>query len=129
MISSPYEKYRQSAVQTAPSQLLIMLYDGAIRFVKGGIEGIKEQDVQKSNEFFKKAQDIVSELRASLDYSYEVSQNLSSLYEYVNYLLIEANIKKRAQQAEEALGYLVELREAWSQAAKLNTGNSDHVTG
>lgn len=129
MISSPFEKYRQSAVQTAPSQLLIMLYDGAIRFVKGGIEGITGQEVQKSNEFFKKAQDIVSELRASLDYSYDVSHNLSSLYEYVNYLLIEANIKKNVQPAEEALGYLVELRETWSQAAKLTTGNSEHVTG
>ncbi|WP_408892918.1 flagellar export chaperone FliS [Paenibacillus taichungensis] len=129
MITSPYEKYRQSAVQTAPSQLLIMLYDGSIRFVKGGIEGIKEQDVQKSNEYFKKAQDIVSELRVSLDYSYDISHNLSSLYEYVNYLLVEANIKKIVQPAEEALGYLVDLRETWSQAAKLTTGNSDHVTG
>ncbi|WP_106767242.1 flagellar export chaperone FliS [Paenibacillus faecalis] len=120
MISSPYDKYRQSSVQTStPAQLLLMTYDGAIRFCRGGLDGLKAQDYEKANTFLNKTQTIVSELIVTLDYNFEVSKGLASLYEYINYLLIQANIKKDTAPAEEALGYLVELRETWSQAAKM----------
>ncbi|MUG23700.1 flagellar export chaperone FliS [Paenibacillus macerans] len=126
MITSPYEKYRQSSVTTStPSQLLIMLYDGAIRFIRGGIEGIKERDFDKTNTLLNKAQAIVTELMVTLDHSYEISQNLTSLYDYINRQLLQANVKKEAAPAEEALGYLLELREAWVQAAKLTGATAE----
>ena len=119
MMTSPYDKYKQSSVQTStPAQLLIMLYDGAIRFVRGAIGSIELKDYSKTNEFMSKAQAIISELRATLNHSYEISGQLDKLYEYMNYLLIDANIKKESKPAEEALGYLLELRESWMQAAR-----------
>ncbi|WP_433707480.1 flagellar export chaperone FliS [Paenibacillus illinoisensis] len=123
MITSPYEKYRQSSVQTStPEQLLIMLYDGAIRFIRAGIDGLKHQDLEKINLNLGKAQTIVSELMSTLDSSYEVSKGLSALYEYVNHLLTQSNVKKESEPAEEALGYLTELRATWAQAMKVTTG-------
>ncbi|WP_418039486.1 flagellar export chaperone FliS [Paenibacillus xylanilyticus] len=123
MITSPYEKYRQSSVQTStPEQLLIMLYDGAIRFIRAGIDGLKHQDLEKINLNLGKAQTIVSELMSTLDSSYEVSKGLSALYEYVNHLLTQSNVKKESEPAEEALGYLTELRATWVQAMKVTTG-------
>lgn len=120
MITSPYEKYRQSSVQTAtPEQLVVMLYDGAIRFIRTAMQGMDVQDVEKTNLHFGKAQTIISELMSTLDQSYEVSKNLFALYEYINFLLIEANIKKDKTKAEEALGYLLELRETWVEASKI----------
>lgn len=120
LITSPYEKYRQSSVQTStPGQLLLKLYDGAIRFIKAGMEGLKQNDIQLANLNLGKAQTIVSELISTLDSSYEVSTGLSALYEYVIHLLVEANIKKSIESAEEALGYLTELRETWAEAVKL----------
>ncbi|SEU14378.1 flagellar export chaperone FliS [Paenibacillus sp. NFR01] len=120
MISSPYDKYRQSSIQTSsPSQLLLMLFDGAIRFGKTAIDGIDTADHNKASVNFGKAQAIVSELRATLDRSYEVSNGLAAMYEYINYLFIESNIKKSKQQAEEAIGYLQELRQTFAEAAKL----------
>lgn len=122
MITSPYEKYRQSSVQTStPGQLLIMLYDGAIRFIRAGIDGLKQKDLEKINLNLGKAQTIVSELMSTLDSSYEVSKGLSALYDYVNYLLAQSNVKKVSEPAEEALGYLTELRETWVQAIKVTT--------
>ncbi|PYE50640.1 flagellar export chaperone FliS [Paenibacillus barcinonensis] len=120
MITSPYDKYRQSSVQTSnPAQLVIMLYDGAIRFIKTAIAGIQQQDIEKTNLNLGKAQTIISELMSTLDQSYDVSKNLFSLYEYTNYLLIEANIQRDESKAEEAVGYLSELRETWIQASKI----------
>ncbi|MBB3130899.1 flagellar protein FliS [Paenibacillus rhizosphaerae] len=123
MITSPYEKYRQSSVQTSPSQLLLMLFDGAIRFTRSGIEGLNKRDFQKVNNSLGKSQTIIYELIATLDTSYEVSKSLAALYEYINHLLIEANVKKNAIPAEEALGYLTDLRETFAEAAKITSGS------
>lgn len=123
MITSPYDKYRQSAVQTSsPSQLLLMLFDGAIRFAKTGIEGIDEHDYEKVSTFLGKTQSIVNELLATLDRSYDVAKTLAPLYEYINYLFIQSNIKKSKAEAEEAIGYLVDLRQTFAQAAKMTAG-------
>ncbi|MEI2283226.1 flagellar export chaperone FliS [Paenibacillus polysaccharolyticus] len=123
MITSPYDKYRQSSVQTStPAQLVIMLYDGAIRFVKTGMEGLEQKDIEKVNLNLGKAQTIVSELMSTLDHSYDISKNLYFLYEYTNHLLVEANIRKDLTKAEEALGYLIDLRETWLQASKIAVG-------
>ncbi|CAH1054237.1 flagellar export chaperone FliS [Paenibacillus pseudetheri] len=122
MLTSPYEKYRQSSIQTStPAQLVVMLYDGAIRFVRTAMDGLRKHDLEKTNLNLGKAQTIISELMSTLDYTYEISKNLYSMYEYTNFLLVEANIRKDLVKAEEALGYLTELRETWLQASKIAT--------
>jgi len=90
-----------------------MLYDGAIRFVKLGIAGIEERDINKANSSLIRAQRIVNELMASLNTSVPIAATLMGIYDYINRRLIEANIKKSKAPAEEVLEYLVELREAW----------------
>lgn len=123
LITSPYDKYRQSSVQTSnPAQLVIMLYDGAIRFVKTAIDGLTQKDNEKTSLNLGKAQTIISELMSTLDRSYDISKSLHSLYEYTNYLLVEANIRKDVTKAEEAVGYLTDLRETWLQASKIAAG-------
>lgn len=88
-------KYLQNTVQTAtPGQLLIMLYDGAIRFCRQGIEAIREQRYSDANTSLLRVQDIVSEFVITIDRSNPISENLLHLYEYFNMRLIEANMKK-----------------------------------
>lgn len=109
----------ESTVQTAtPAQLLIMLCDGAIRFCRLGIEALKVNNYQEANTNLVKVQDIISEFIITLDRSAAVSDGLLKLYEYFGYRLIEANTKKATEPAEEVLGYLVDLKETWMQAAK-----------
>jgi flagellar protein FliS len=112
-------KYLQNSIQTAtPGQLLIMLYDGAIRFCRQGIEAIKEQRYSDANTSLLKTQDIISEFIITIDRSNPISENLLNLYEYFNTRLIEANMKKEIEPAEEVLGHLIDLKETWIQAAK-----------
>jgi flagellar protein FliS len=112
-------KYLQNSIQTAtPGQLLIMLYDGAIRFCRQGIEAIKEQRYSDANTSLLKTQDIITEFIITIDRSSSISENLLSLYEYFNTRLIEANMKKDIEPAEEVLGHLIDLKETWMQAAK-----------
>jgi flagellar protein FliS len=106
-----------------------MLYDGAIRFIKTAIVSMQQQDIEKTNLNLGKAQTIISELMSTLDQSYDVSKNLFSLYEYTNYLLVEANIQRDESKAEEAVGYLSELRETWVQASKMVAGQGEQSAG
>ncbi|MDP9699850.1 flagellar protein FliS [Paenibacillus intestini] len=123
MITSPYDKYKQNSVQTStPGQLVIMLYDGALRFVKAGLDGIETKDYYKANMNLGKAQTIISELMSTLNQAYPVAKDLFALYEYMNHLLIQANIKKDKSLGEEAIGYLLELRETWVLVNKQTAG-------
>ncbi|MDQ8734015.1 flagellar export chaperone FliS [Paenibacillus sp. LHD-38] len=123
-------KYIQNTIQTAtPGQLLIMLYDGAIRFCRQGIEAIKEQRYSDANTNLLKVQDIISEFVITIDRSNPVSENLIKLYEYFNTRLIEANMKKSIEPAEEVLGYLVDLKETWIQASKQYNQLAGQVNG
>ncbi len=125
MISSPYQKYQHTQAQTASKpKLLIMLYDGAIKFVNAGIDGISVEDYSKANTNLCKAQAILHELVSSLNFDYPQAKNLVQIYEYMLHRLIEANIKKDPAPAQEVLGYLIELREAWVEAAKVTGGGS-----
>lgn len=116
--SQQQNKYMETAVTTAtPAQLLIMLCDGAIRFCKGGIEATKQKKFEEANKNFSKAQDIIVEFVITLDKTAPIAEGLVQLYDYFVYLLIEANISKKVEPAEEVLGYLVELKQTWVQAA------------
>lgn len=120
MIANPYEKYRQSSVQTSnPAQLVIMLYDGAIRFIRASMKGLEEKNLEQVNVNLGKAQKIISELMSTLNQEVEVSKSLYSLYEYMNHLLIQANIEKSLEPAQEALEMLTDLRDTWLKASKL----------
>ncbi|MBW7452491.1 flagellar export chaperone FliS [Paenibacillus sepulcri] len=130
MIPTPYQKYQQSSVQTAsPGQLVIMLYDGAIRFVKQSIEAIKNKDIQKANHFLLKAQTVIHELVASVDIQYPISKQLLQIYEYMMHRLIQANVNKNSEAADEVLSYLTDLKEAWLVAVKSTTQMSQNYNG
>ncbi len=120
MIPSPYQKYQQAQAQTASKpKLLIMLYDGAIRFVKAGIEGIEERNYEKANNNLCKAQAIVHELISALNFDFSIAGDLLMIYEYMLHCLIESNVKKDTELAKEVLEHLTDLRESWLQASKL----------
>jgi len=118
LINSPLQKYQQSQFQTSPEQLLIMLYDGAIRFVKLGITGIEEANYEKSNTNLCKGQAVLHELIAALNMDYQVAKTLYQVYEYMIHQLIQSNLKKDVRPANEVLSHLQELREAWDTAIK-----------
>ncbi|QCT04564.1 flagellar protein fliS [Paenibacillus algicola] len=120
MINSPYQKYQQVQAQTASKpKLLIMLYDGAIRFLRSGIEGIEERDIEKSNNNLCKAQAIIHELISALNFDYPISNDLLKIYDYMVSQLIVANVNKDAAPAREVLNHLTELREAWVEASRM----------
>lgn len=119
-----YQAYRQTQAQTAaPGELIVMLYQGAVRFVARGIEGIESSDVEVAHTYLLKAQAIVSELYGSLDLERggDVARNLAGIYEFMNRRLVDANLRKDAAPAREVEGLLRDLLPAWEAAARQTT--------
>lgn len=119
---NPYLKqYRQTQIDTAPKeQILLMLYDGAVRFLNQAKAGFAEKNIEKIHNNIVKVQNIITEFESTLDMKTggEFAQNLFALYEYINNQLLLANIKKREECLDEALKHMTELRDTWRQAVK-----------
>lgn len=109
--------YQQNSVTTAPPEkLVLMLYDGALRFIAEGKEAIARGELARANTSLGNAQKILNELRISLNFQAgEMALNLERLYEYMHYLLIQANIKKDPQFLTEVTELLSKIRATWSQ--------------
>lgn len=118
--TQPYNKYLATSIQTAtPAQLLLMLCDGSVRFCRQAIVELKASNFEGANTYLQKTQNIIDEFIITLDRNSPIAETLLPLYEYFKMRLSEANYKKDPAPAEEILGYLIELKENWMQAAKL----------
>ena len=119
MVNAAAEAYKRQQIMTAtPEALTLMLYNGALRFMKEGIEAVGKKDFEKANNAIQKAENIISEFRVTLNMDYEISHQLMPLYNYVYDRLMEGNIKSDKKPIEEAMGIITELRDAWAQAMK-----------
>lgn len=112
-MSSVYEQYRQTSIQTAPpEQLIVMLYDGELRFLEQAKLALKEG--RDCSEAISRAQDIVIELLTSLNRSTgEIADNLAQLYEFWIQRLFQALARRDVQMVEEVAVMVRELRESW----------------
>lgn len=121
MSNNPYQKYKQNQYETASQeQLLLMLYNGAIKFSKQAKQGLEEEDYELANNKLKRVQAVINELMVTLDMEQggEIAENLYSLYEYMNRRLIQANIRKDKEIVGEVLDLLTDLKEGWEGAVK-----------
>ena len=121
MNMNAYQTYRQTQTQTAaPGELVLMLYRGAARFVSSAIEAIDARDIAAAHNGLVRAQEIIAELRSTLDLERggDIARNLESIYDYLNRRLLEANLRKDAEPAREVLQLLRELLPAWEEAVR-----------
>jgi len=113
--------YQGTKVSTAsPAELTLMLYEGAIKFCNVGILGFEQKDYEKVNNNIIKVQNIITELRATLDFKYPTAKDFDVVYEYISNLLIQANIKKDPELLNQALDQIREMRDLWKEVMKQN---------
>ncbi len=121
---NPYNQYKETQITTAnQGKLIVMLYDGAIRFITVAIDNMNPKTYDIVNANIIKAQDIITELLISLNMKDggEISQNLFSLYMFFKKELLQANIKKDPEILRNVHKMLKELREAWDKISSTET--------
>ncbi len=119
---NPYLKqYKQTQMDTAPKEeILLMLYDGAVRFLNLAKEGFAEKNIEKQHNNIVKVQNIITEFETSLDREAggEFAQNLLNLYEFMSNQLFIANVKKDEQALDIVIKHMTALRDTWREAIK-----------
>lgn len=127
------QAYRQNAINGAsPIQLVIMLYDGALRFMDEGKSAMAIKDHETKNFKLQRAQKIVMELISTLDIRNggEIATNLLSLYTFTINELVDGNIHDNPERIDNAVKTMTELRDSWvelERTSKTSSGVTPHA--
>lgn len=118
-----YGAYNRDKVLTAsPIELIIMLYDEAIKQLKLAEIAIDDKKYDKANNSLQKVNAIIDELVKCLDLSIQIGRDLLDIYEFICKSVITINAKKDKEAIPPIIEILNNLREAWIEAKK-SAGN------
>lgn len=120
-MKNAYQKYKATSVQSASREkLLLMMYEGAIKFVKLAITAVEKKDIAGRGENIGRAYDIILELNNTLDHNVggELAKQLEQLYMFITDQFTKANISGEAKPLQDALKILETLYEGWQKAVE-----------
>ncbi len=116
--ATSYQAYYRTNVQTSDQlSLIIMLYDGAIRFMKKSVVKLEKGELEEAHNYLMRSKDIISELLSTLrlETGGEVAKNLKNLYLYAFKRVVQANLKKDPEMVREVIQIMDNLRAGWIQ--------------
>jgi flagellar protein FliS len=130
-LTASHAAYRRGEVLAAtPAQLVVMLYDGARRFLRQTVAAMNAGEVERAHTSLRHGERIVSHLDGTLDFDQgDLPQRLHMIYAFCLSQLNAARITQDPTKVEEVSGLLGELREAWSQVAAEVDGPAQVASG
>ncbi|HLI47937.1 MAG TPA: flagellar export chaperone FliS [Chthonomonas sp.] len=114
-------RYRKTQIETAsPAQLVLLLYEGAIRFCDQALEAMAQKNLTAQHANLVKAQEIIGELIGSLNQEAggELAVNLRRIYLYMLEQLVLANLYDKQEGVQLVRDMLQSLHDAWAEAAQ-----------
>ncbi|MBS2020690.1 MAG: flagellar export chaperone FliS [Deltaproteobacteria bacterium] len=111
-------RYKNTQVKTcSPAELVLMLFDGVIRFTTEAEQAMSAGDRARTGERIDRALAILEELTATLDPSHgaELCANLASVYDFCAHKLLQGNLERNPQYLREAITAIRPIREGWAQ--------------
>jgi flagellar protein FliS len=118
--TNPTNAYRSSSVLTAPSeQLIVMLYDGARRFLHQAAIAMRERRIALAHNKLTRAEEILRHLRATLDAERggQIAERLGAIYTFCLGHCSRARLDQDADKLDEVSSLLAGLRESWAAIA------------
>ncbi len=114
------EYFKHSVESAAPIERVVMLYDGALRLLGMSIANLRNREYESFTLMNIRAQNILSELRRSLDFGRggEVARRMEAIYTYLLTKLTESNARRSEEGIAHVVTLLTDLSEAWKEAAE-----------
>ncbi|HEY9071288.1 MAG TPA: flagellar export chaperone FliS [Candidatus Ozemobacteraceae bacterium] len=125
-MNSQQDSYRKTQIDTAsPEALILMLYDGALRFMSQADEAFEAHNNEQISNMLLRVQAIIAELLTSLDKEKggEIAINLERLYLFFLEKLADSNVRKDPLPMRQIKPLIEDLRNTWAEAMKLNAKN------
>ena len=117
MAVNPYKKYQEQSVSTmTQGELLNLLYETCSKRLNAGVFYIEEKKFDLADESLQKGIKILNYLNNTLDRNYEISGNLSSLYQYFISQIIKGNVKRSTEPIKEVIPMIDDLGKTFKQA-------------
>ncbi len=107
--------YQQVDIETASQgKLIVMLFNGAIKRAEEARRQLEKRNIPEAHRNLIRAQEILGELRGALNMKAgEIAENLDRIYEYLQHLLITANIRKDIAPIDQCVSFLISIRDTW----------------
>ncbi len=119
MNANGYQQYKNQSILTmTKGELLIVLYDELIKRLKRAEFSLRDSNFELFDESVQRAQDIVKHLKDTLNHEYEISRELSNLYDFFQYQLIRLKAGRNTKLIEELIPLINDLRDAFKIAEK-----------
>jgi flagellar protein FliS len=112
----PFATYQRTNVNTADQRtLIVMLYDGLLRFLRKAQQKIEAKDIEGAHNYLVRSREIVAELISTLrpEKGGEIGENLKRLYAFAFDKIVEANLYKDTAMVDEVIRVMTILREGW----------------
>lgn len=117
---NPFEQYKKTSVNTMTrGELLILLFDEAIKKLNQGKLLMEHEDYENANIILEKTRKIFNHLIVTLDDKYQLSQELADMYMFFNTQIIKSSSMKSTKYIDEILPIIKDLRNTWSEADKI----------
>ncbi|KAA0258052.1 flagellar export chaperone FliS [Deferribacter autotrophicus] len=117
-MKNPIKTYLRNEIEGATKgKLVLLLYDGAIKYMKMACKYIDEKNIPEAHSNIIKAENIIYELMSTLNMEAggEIAENLLRLYDFMVYQLVMANKDKDKSKIESVIKLMLVLREGWKQ--------------
>lgn len=111
-----HKQYSTVHVSTVDrGRLLLMLFDGCLKFLKHAKAGLEAKDLSKFGKYLSKSQAIISELMLTLDFQKggNIAKDLDRLYDFMLYYLTEANLEKNPAKVQKVIELLDVIAQAY----------------
>jgi flagellar protein FliS len=119
--------YQETSVNTSsPTKLIVMLYEGTIRFLRQAVEDTKSKDFSRKSQSVDRAVAIIQHLQGTLDTERggNIAVDLDRLYTYMVTRIFEGSAKLDLAAFEEVIQLLTTLLSGWEQIAQKEQGRS-----
>lgn len=122
MYTKGFQQYKEQSVDTmTQGELLLTLYDELVKRLTRAELALEKEDYAVLEDSVDRSNDIIRYLRQTLNRQYEISKNLSQLYEYFGYELARVKYGRNAEELKRVKRMVTELRDAFRSAAANNT--------
>lgn len=117
-----YQHYKEQSVATmTPGEMLNLLYDELLKRLTRAELALKKEDYALFDESIQRSVDIVTYLKNTLNFEYQISGELKRMYDFFLYEFSRVKAGRKAEIIQEVRPLIVELRDAFKEAQKLTS--------
>lgn len=114
-----YQQYKSQSVMTmTPGEMLLLLYDELTKRLVRADMALAKEDYELFDASVQRSVEIINYLKDTLDFSYDISRELNSMYDFFLYELSRLSAGRNPKVIEELKPLVKELREAFAEAEK-----------